>query len=83
MCIGQVNGNATLSDADVNAIRLLYSKAPLSHGGHRNRNGFCGEVATRFSVSRATVSDIVCGRTWTHLLPTISGEIRAEAYGDE
>ncbi len=54
---GSRNGNSSLTDEKVAAIRLMASKKVLKK-----------HLAAQFGVSQSTIGDIVHGRTWRHCL---------------
>lgn len=56
--VGEANGYSKLTNAAVLEIRRL-AKADQSNWA---------ALAARFGVSKATIRDVVTGRTWTHLL---------------
>ncbi len=51
-------GSARLSETEVKTIRLLYAQQFLSQS----------EIGERFCVTQSTISKIVLGRSWQHLL---------------
>lgn len=54
---GEKHGMAKLSDKVVKAIKKL------SHQGYYQR-----DIAELFEVSRSTISSIITGRTWSHII---------------
>jgi len=65
MCVGEANGHATLTAAQVAEIRAALASAPRSSGGARLAWGVLDELAKRYGVSRHAISDIHNGRSWS------------------
>lgn len=59
--IGEANGSAKLSEADVRLIRRIYSRRECTQI----------ELAKRFKVKQATISSVVLGKSWRHIIEPI------------
>lgn len=60
--VGERNGHAKLTDADVQSIRIEYRRIKVPGSGRK-----VSELTARYGLHIATISRIARGRQWTHL----------------